>query len=1272
MQFIKNGPDIPDALLHAHEEGNIVFFCGAGISAPAGLPLFRGLVDRVYLTLGIEPTSIEKATYDSGQYDITLNLLEDRHVGKGKAVRGTLSKILKPNFRYKHSTETHRALLRLANTRDNKTRLITTNYDHIFHHVIKKDKLKVTEYAAPMLPNPKRSRWDSLVYLHGFLPIGETNDGLEHLVLTSGDFGLAYLTERWAARFVSELFRTYSVCFVGYQIGDPVLRYMMDALAADKQRGEPTPPAYAFGPLKVGQDQEEEKSKWISKGVTPILYKVLPQGQKRPEDHSYLHRTLQAWATTYCDGARGNERIVLDLAASRPSKSTQEDDYVGRILWALSDATGLPAKRFSEFDPAPSLDWLEAFSDDRFGHVEMPRFGVLPKTPRDAKVKFSMLRRPSQIERASKMELVHFNYPESAWDPVMFHLAQWLLRHLNDPKLVLWLAQQGGQLHERLAWGIEAQLDKLAQLKRDEKEEELASIRLNAPNAIPDKSMLKLWNMLLTGQVKSSGRDLSLYGWKRRFKREGFTRAIRLELKELLTPKVLLSKPFQWGAESTQKSPPKTLNQRVKCELVLAGDDIYDCLNQMEGGEAWEDGLPSLLDDLQLLLRDALDLRREIEKADDQIDLSYMALPSISAHWQNRGFRDWVALIELLRDAWVATWKRDQPKAARIAHNWFTLPYSTFKRLALFAATHDGVASRGEWVEWVLADDGKWLWSAETKREVMRLLIQVGDSLAEDPRNRLEEAIVNGPPRQLFRDDLDAERLHEVTSHYTWLRLKALNAEGSFIREIATRKLKELEAADNHLQRDIVEQDEFSSWTSGTGDPDYEEQRIFERAPRKHSELVQWLLREQDRDQYTEDNWSEFCRRHFATAACALYMLSREGRWPAMRWRQALQAWSVEEKLIRQSWCHLAPVLQAMPEDTLLKIADSAAWWLEAAAKASDQHKDILHSLCCRILTLKYQDPAIVETDEFRAFGHPIGLVTQAFLSRWYRDNPKDNQDLPPDLKPVFTGLCDTRVNEFRNARAILAANIIALFRVDQAWAEKNLLPLFSWKKSTVEARVAWQAFLRTPRLYYPLTAALKAEFLDTVRHYQELGQLGGQYVDFLTFVALDRTVMRMETFTDKELAKATGALSPEGLKMATQTLVRSLKNAGDQAPQHWHNRILPYLQHVWPKSDMHVSFADKFARLAIAAGEAFPSAIEAVDMWLEPVEHPDLIVHVLHESKLCGRFPQDALTLLAKVITDQQRTPSDLRACLDAIVASWPDAAKDRRYQYLDNLTRR
>ena len=241
MQLVANGPDIPDALLQAHEEGCVVFFCGAGISYPAGLPGFKGLVDKIYDLVGTTPDAIEQEAYARNQFDATLDLLERRLPGQRLAVRTALANALQPKLRRKGATDTHAALLQLARSREGGLRLVTTNFDRIFARLTARTTPAVPVYPAPLLPIPKNSRWNGLVYLHGLLPERHDASTLHRLVLTSGDFGLAYLTERWAARFVSELFRNYVVCFVGYSINDPVLRYMMDALAADRMLGEVTP-----------------------------------------------------------------------------------------------------------------------------------------------------------------------------------------------------------------------------------------------------------------------------------------------------------------------------------------------------------------------------------------------------------------------------------------------------------------------------------------------------------------------------------------------------------------------------------------------------------------------------------------------------------------------------------------------------------------------------------------------------------------------------------------------------------------------------------------------------------------------------------------------------------------------------------------------------------------------------------------------------------------------------------------------------------------------
>ena len=219
MQFISNGPQVPEQLLKAHEDGEVAFFCGAGISRPAGLPDFKGLVKKLYCKLNENPMPIEKAAIDSKQYDRAIGLLEGRLQGGRRLVRQHLPSILNPNSSSCSATETHGALLTLARSRKDRLRLVTTNFDRLFERV---KGPAVDSFKAPELPIPK-SRLNGIVHLHGVLPEDPNPDDLDKLVLSSGDFGLAYLTEAWAARFVSELFRNFTVCFVGYSIADPGL-----------------------------------------------------------------------------------------------------------------------------------------------------------------------------------------------------------------------------------------------------------------------------------------------------------------------------------------------------------------------------------------------------------------------------------------------------------------------------------------------------------------------------------------------------------------------------------------------------------------------------------------------------------------------------------------------------------------------------------------------------------------------------------------------------------------------------------------------------------------------------------------------------------------------------------------------------------------------------------------------------------------------------------------------------------------------------------------
>ncbi|WP_420003038.1 anti-phage defense-associated sirtuin Dsr1 [Arenibacterium sp. LLYu02] len=1268
MQFIANGPDVPDELLMAHEEGNVVFFCGAGISYPAGLPGFRGLVEDIYKTVGTTRLPTEQEAFERSQYDATLDLLERRVPGQRLTVRRALEKALKPKLRRKGATDTHSALLTLARSREGAIRLVTTNFDRLFETAARRTSQKFQAYSAPMLPIPKNSRWDGLIYLHGLLARKTDDTALNRLVLTSGDFGLAYLTERWAARFASELFRNYVVCFVGYSINDPVLRYMMDALAADRMLGESTPQAWAFGDYEPGH-LNEKAMEWEAKGVTPILYEV-PAGS---HNHSALHKTLHSWAATYRDGILGKEQIVVSHALARPSASTKQDDFVGRMLWALSDRTGLPAKRFADFNPAPSLEWLlDAFSDERYNHGDLHRFGVPPHNDVDGKLRFSLVRRPAPYGLAPAMSLVSGGNIGSHWDDVMSHLARWLLRHLNDPELVIWIAQCGGKVCDSWSWLIESKIDQLSRLEHEGKSTELDSIRANAPNAVPTPPMRCLWRLLLAGRVKSHWRNSDLSRWKKRLKRDGLTAALRLELRDILEPKVRLSKPFRWGAEPDSSDEPTLVGQLVRWELVLAADYVHSTLSD-QSDESWSAALPFLVTDFQQLLLDALDLLRELDGANDYRDRSVWDLPSISPHWQNRGFRDWATLIELLRDAWLEVLRHDPPRARNIAKAWFELPYPTFKRLALFAASHDDCIPPKRWVDWLSADGGCWLWSSNTMRETLRLLVLQGHNLARLTQERLEKTILAGPPLAQFWDDLEQDRRRDLKDRAIWLRLAKLNSSGLKLGTSAATRLAELSGAHPTWQLATNERDEFSIWRSSTGDPDYEESREVDIAPRKRRDLVEWLKQPPtDQGFYYEDTWQDSCRTRFFHSLFALCDLALEGVWPVQRWTQALQTWSGQDVAFR-SWRYAAPLVVTMPDEVLLDLVHTMTWWLEAVSKTVKQHEPILLELCRRVLELPLEaDLDAVGDGELvtEARNHPVGHVTGALLNLWLNQGPNDNDRLPKDIEPFFSRLCDTTLDQYRHGRLLLCSRVIAFFRVDPNWTREWLLPLFDWTRSATEARAAWQGFLWSPRIHQPLLTAFKSQLLETACHYADLGEYAHQFAAFLTYIAMET----IEDYEVEEIRAAIAELPEEALRECAQALTQAMEGAGDQREEYWKNRVQPFWQHVWPKSlDLATtSLAEHLALLSIAAGLEFPSALAVVQDWLRPIEHPDYVVHQLCEADLCRQFPEQALRLLELIIDDQQWAPHDLGQCMEAIARVAPSLAENTVFHRLKGYLRR
>lgn len=359
MIFPNTETDIPEELLKHQEEGRVVFFCGAGISYDAHIPVFGGLMKETAKKLNHEFSSLEKKLFKEKNYD-QLYLMYERRVGDAIAVRKVSASILTPKLNDKEDElSKHISLLKLAKNKNGKTHLVTTNYDCLFDKAQDSLKQKIPCYSAPLLPVPKDYKWDGIVYLHSKLDENPSNENLESLVLSSADFGQAYLTERWASRFITELFRDHVICFVGYSVNDVIIKYMMDALTYERKmmkEGErQLLPIFAF----TGYDRNYKKDcidEWDMKGISAIPYRVSDS-----KGHIELTRVLEAWAKYHENGRMDKSAIVQCAMRENPdSVSDIGKMTIERVNWALMDKAaivGLP-NEVSEV----TIKWLEHIS----------------------------------------------------------------------------------------------------------------------------------------------------------------------------------------------------------------------------------------------------------------------------------------------------------------------------------------------------------------------------------------------------------------------------------------------------------------------------------------------------------------------------------------------------------------------------------------------------------------------------------------------------------------------------------------------------------------------------------------------------------------------------------------------------------------------------------------------------------------------------------------------------------------------------------------------
>jgi hypothetical protein len=465
VQFLANGLSIPDELLVARDEGRVIFFCGAGISrARAGLPDFFGLAERVMNGLGAATDSPARKLIAAARTmdpiagvtgiisaDRVFSLLEREFTVKD--ISGGVAMALRPAPGADLSA--HKTLLDLSRGPDRKIRLVTTNFDLLFEAA----SPRLSVWQPPSLPDPMRHQeFVGIVHLHGRVDSsyqGPLGDGF---VLSSAEFGRAYLSDGWATQFIRAVTDNYLVVFVGYTADDPPVQYLLEALhrtAANQNR------LFAF----QSGTESEAQSRWQHKGVHAIAY-------DGGDSHKALWTTLEAWATRARNPPRWSDGIIRRARQGPEQLLPHERGQIAHLVMSRDGASRFgsapnptPATWLCVFDPAcryqkpGRLNLLQGVSEvfDPFDAYGLDTDPVPPKidpseylqereVPENVRDVFALtpIDREDLREASSSAFRGQRALGSAAIPPRLAHLAIWLANVADQPASVWWAAGQQG------------------------------------------------------------------------------------------------------------------------------------------------------------------------------------------------------------------------------------------------------------------------------------------------------------------------------------------------------------------------------------------------------------------------------------------------------------------------------------------------------------------------------------------------------------------------------------------------------------------------------------------------------------------------------------------------------------------------------------------------------------------------------------------------------------------------------------------------------------
>lgn len=1251
MRFLADGPSLPDEVLVARDEGRVLFFCGAGVSqAQAGLPGFLGLAERVLKELRALPDSPPRKLVD-----IAARLQKEPIKGVGgilaadrifgllerdfalSDIERAVGRVLCPQA--SANLDAHRTLLELSRSPAGQVQLVTTNFDLLFEAAAP----KLPRWTPNELPDLRRhGRLHGIVHLHGVFDDAYTTPVGGNLVLSSAEFGRAYLAEGWATNFIRAAIARYLIVFVGYTADDPPVQYLLEALNRVAER--PPLGLYAF---QEGRESEAE-ALWKHKGVTAIAYAP-------DKNHTALWQTLTAWSERARDPESWRDKLMRHALQGPEAMLPHERGQIVHLAVTPDGArciaeakAPIPASWLCVFDPqmryetpgkadiwqpgSPEVDPFILFGLDSDMEPPKPKeneihkrrevpsnvVDVLAPQPLDGvDANFAGIRgdRSNEIARLS---------------PRLLSLAFWFRRVCGQAAALWWAAGQKG-LHPIVLRNVQFELD--------HKESKLSPVARTAW-----RYLIEAWR----GPARPN-----VYDFAQRLAREGWTLSTRREFADLSRPILTAERPYGVGPPSQKNS--LRLNQLVRLDVKYLDEEIPILIPDAE--------LPSILPLLRRNLEEAWAFEGEVSPFGLDHIPPIEPDPNLPGESSDRDFGlnphilKFAALFRQLAEL-------DRAAAFRELSAWRQDDDPIFARLRIYSAGMPALLDAEQAGKILTTASDRAFWDDRGQRDLLVVLARRWHDLPRPTRKALERRLRRGLPhkREYDPDRYSKWRAYSIVDRLAWLKAQGCAFTFDVEAEIDTVR-KEIPAwtpEDGAHAADSME---------GRGGPVRTNTSFTELADVPIEELIKTALGARERKHWVgeeRDPYAGLCEKRPVRVLAALMCATQPSDDLQTAWTQFLYAGTRRTDKPALTTL-IARRLVQLPLAMLDNIVRPAASWLETAAKRIfETDAAAAWALFDRLLeTLKRDPDAVLHTkraDEERdwvnaASGSSAGYLMSVLFADPRLTSISLGVCLPQDWKTRANNLRALPDDHGRFCLVQLARHLDWFFARDPAWVETTILsPIES---NGVERDAALAGFFHNANIgrqslfnrMKPTLIALSTGN-DKPRHHYE------RILASLCITAWQQTEDSGERWlTDEELRTVLVYCSTD---MRTHILwhVDRWKDIAEK---------LTLLKEVWPLQLAARSppVTGRLCTIAFNDETNFPALVDAILPLVSPNAGGSLMLPLIrgNESKLFERYPEHVLKLISAVLPmDASKWPYGIDVALERLRNTSKRINKDAR----------